>query len=251
MHRVCNQAPTTAISPAQLPLYACSRNEKHVAGQGYGLPGAPVSSDGRSRGATAAAAAGQLPSPAWKRAGLTLEDRVARGKAARAGRKVAHGRWEPAVDRPDPVPLLLGQAESRVPELRPDPATGGCSRSLAGHFLPGRGRDHERASRPWLPPRSRCSSSGDAGDLSNFGVFGSPERQLIFYITTSTRRSPARGSGMSNGWPRASRSQAVTLGSACTARPARCRCWPRSWSASRARASTVITASVLSWRASA
>ena len=57
---------------------------------------------------------------AWRRAHLTAEQRVARGRTARkdAPRR-SHGRWEPAADRPDPVALLEEQAKSRVPELVP------------------------------------------------------------------------------------------------------------------------------------
>ena len=75
---------------------------------------------GRPRAVAATASVDQLPSPAWKRAGLALEDRVARGKAARkSAPRSSHGKWEPASDRPDPVALLQEQAESRVPELVP------------------------------------------------------------------------------------------------------------------------------------
>src|SRR5207245_6116786 len=31
----------------------------------------------------------------------------------------AHGDWQPAPDRPDPVEVLVAQGESRVPELLP------------------------------------------------------------------------------------------------------------------------------------
>src|SRR4029453_18916882 len=57
---------------------------------------------------------------ARKVAHLTPGERVARGKAAR--KEVpgpSQGRWEPAVNRPDPVALLEEQATSRVPELVP------------------------------------------------------------------------------------------------------------------------------------
>src|SRR4029450_12884647 len=56
----------------------------------------------------------------WRRAHLTVEERVARGKAGRtdAPRSI-HGRWKPAADRPDPVALLEEQAESRLAELVP------------------------------------------------------------------------------------------------------------------------------------
>ena len=56
----------------------------------------------------------------WRRRHLTVDERVARGHAAR--REVPrprHGRWEPAPDRPDPVTLLEQQAASRVPDIVP------------------------------------------------------------------------------------------------------------------------------------
>ena len=57
---------------------------------------------------------------AWRRAHLTVDERIARGRTARAeAPRAAHGRWEPAPDRPDPVALLEEQAASRVPELVP------------------------------------------------------------------------------------------------------------------------------------
>ena len=57
---------------------------------------------------------------ARKVAHLTPGERVARGKAAsNEVPRSSHGRWEPAVNRPDPVALLEEQATSRVPELVP------------------------------------------------------------------------------------------------------------------------------------
>jgi Uncharacterized protein conserved in bacteria (DUF2252) len=51
---------------------------------------------------------------------LTMSDRVARGKAARAELpRESHAMFDPPADRPDPVALLEQQAESRVPELVP------------------------------------------------------------------------------------------------------------------------------------
>jgi len=53
---------------------------------------------------------------AWRRAHLTVEERIARGQAARThAPRSSHGRWEPALDRPDPIALLEEQAGSRVP----------------------------------------------------------------------------------------------------------------------------------------
>ena len=56
----------------------------------------------------------------WRRARLTAEARVARGRAARSEvPRSAHGRWAPAPGRPDPIGLLEEQAQSRIPELVP------------------------------------------------------------------------------------------------------------------------------------
>ena len=130
--------------------------------------------------AAMAASANQLPSPAWKRAGLALEDRVARGKAARnSAPRSSHGNWEPAADRPDPVALLQEQAKSRVPELIP--IRYGRMLVSPGTFY--RGAALIMATDLSASPRSGITVQlcGDA-HLSNFGVFGSPERQLVFDI---------------------------------------------------------------------
>ena len=134
----------------------------------------------RPRRASTAASPDQLPSPAWKRAGLTLEDRVARGKAARTGApRSSHGKWKPMADRPDPIALLQEQAESRVPELVP--IRYGRMLVSPGTFY--RGAALIMASDLAATPRSGVTVQlcGDA-HLSNFGVFGSPERQLVFDI---------------------------------------------------------------------
>ena len=141
-----------------------------------------VSDSGAARrpGRTATATPGQLPSPAWRRAGLTLEDRMARGKTARReAPRSSHGRWEPTADRPDPVALLQQQAESRVAELVP--IRYGRMLVSPGTFY--RGAALIMASDLAATPRSGISVQlcGDA-HLSNFGVFASPERQLIFDI---------------------------------------------------------------------
>ncbi len=83
------------------------------------------------------------------------------------------------MDRPDPVALLLEQAESRVPELVP--IRYGRMLVSPGTFY--RGAALIMASDLAATPRSGVTVQlcGDA-HLSNFGVFGSPERQLIFDI---------------------------------------------------------------------
>ena len=117
---------------------------------------------------------------AWRRAHLTVDQRAARGRAARVeAPRSAHGRWTPTPDRPDPVALLDEQAESRVPQLVPIR----YGRMLVSPFTFYRGAALIMASDLAATPVSGITvqSCGDA-HLSNFGLFGTPERQMIFDI---------------------------------------------------------------------
>ena len=117
---------------------------------------------------------------AWRRAHLSLDERVARGRAARTqAPRSGHGRWSPAPDRPDPVALLEEQAASRVPMLVPIRH----GRMLASPFTFYRGAALIMASDLAGTPVSGVTVQlcGDA-HLSNFGLFGTPERQMIFDI---------------------------------------------------------------------
>jgi uncharacterized protein (DUF2252 family) len=118
--------------------------------------------------------------PAWKRQGLSVEERVARGKAARdAAPRSSHGSWSPAQDRPEAVALLEEQARGRLPELLPIR----YGRMLVSPFTFFRGGALVMASDLAPTPRSgvQVQLCGDA-HLSNFGLFASPERQLMFDI---------------------------------------------------------------------
>src|SRR6478609_2652819 len=111
---------------------------------------------------------------------LTVEERVARGNAARNEcPRRGHGRWSPATSRPDPIALLEDQAATRVPELVPLR----YGRMLVSPFTFYRGAALIMASDLAATPRSGLNAQlcGDA-HLSNFGVFASPERQLMFDI---------------------------------------------------------------------
>jgi len=113
-----------------------------------------------------------------KVAHLTPEQRVTRGRAARNQTpRRSHGSWEATTDRPDPVALLEEQATSRVPELVPLR----YGRMLVSPFTFYRGAALIMASDLAATPRSGFVSQicGDA-HLSNFGVFASPERRLLF-----------------------------------------------------------------------
>ena len=118
--------------------------------------------------------------PTWRREHLTVEERVARGRTGRRDSpRSGHGQWEPAADRPDPVALLEGQAESRVAGLVPIR----YGRMLVSPFTFYRGAALIMAADLVHTPRSGVTVQlcGDA-HLSNFGLFGTPERQMLFDI---------------------------------------------------------------------
>jgi len=109
---------------------------------------------------------------------LTEAESKAKGKEARA--KVprdSQGDFTAWPERPDPVSLLGEQATTRVPELVPIR----YGRMLVSPFTFYRGAALIMASDLSTTPRSGLNAQicGDA-HLSNFGIFGSPERSLVF-----------------------------------------------------------------------
>jgi uncharacterized protein (DUF2252 family) len=111
---------------------------------------------------------------------LTVDERIARGKAARAEvPRSRHAEYTAASDRVDPVDLLEVQAKTRVPELVPIR----YGRMLVSPFTFYRGAAKIMAADLAGTPRSGLivQCCGDA-HLSNFGVFGSPDRRLVFDI---------------------------------------------------------------------
>jgi uncharacterized protein (DUF2252 family) len=109
---------------------------------------------------------------------LTVAERVTRGKAARAEvPRSSHAVFKPPARRPDPIKLLERQAKTRVPELVPIR----YGRMLVSPFTFYRGAAMIMASDLTTTPRSGLTVQccGDA-HLSNFGVFASPERRLVF-----------------------------------------------------------------------
>src|SRR5215212_7916098 len=110
----------------------------------------------------------------------TREQRVARGKAARAEvPRASHAEFVAGPARPDTLALLEGQDLARVPELLP--IRYGRMASSAFAFF--RGAALPMASDLARTPRSGLTvqACGDA-HLANFGVFASPERNLVFDI---------------------------------------------------------------------
>jgi uncharacterized protein (DUF2252 family) len=128
---------------------------------------------------------GKVSSATSKRSGapvphLSVAERVARGKAARAEvPRASHAVFEPSPRRADPVELLERQAKSRVPELVPIR----YGRMLVSPFTFYRGAAMIMANDLAASPRSGLTVQccGDA-HLSNFGVFASPERRLVFDV---------------------------------------------------------------------
>src|SRR5215471_21523939 len=117
------------------------------------------------------------PAPA---AQLTPAERAAMGKAVRtAAPRTSQGMFDPPSDRPDPVDLLEQQAASRLPELVPVR----YGRMLVSPFTFFRGAvlvmAHDLAGTPTTG--LAVQACGDA-HLSNFGVFASSERRLVFDI---------------------------------------------------------------------
>jgi uncharacterized protein (DUF2252 family) len=151
----------------------------------------------------------------------TPQERTARGKAARAKvPRSSHAGWDPLSDRKDPVDLLEEQAASRVPELVPVR----YGRMLASPFAFYRGAAYLMAADLASTPRSgiNVQACGDA-HVSNFGLFGSPERELLFDINDFDETLPGPWewdvkrlaaslavAGRNNGFTSAERGQVIT-----------------------------------------
>ncbi len=158
-----------------------------------------------------------LTSQEWRQLGRQRRKLVPRS---------SHAEWAPPPDRPDPVGILEEQGKERVPDLVPIRH----GRMAASPFAYFRGA---AAPMTWdlghMPDTDiRVQCCGDA-HLLNFGMFGAPDRQLVFDVndfdetlpgpfewdvkrlaasvtlsstsTTSTRPCRARSSGTSSGWP--------------------------------------------------
>jgi len=111
---------------------------------------------------------------------LSVEERAKLGKEARArAPRSSQADFSPATNRPDPVSLLERQAMTRVPELVPIR----YGRMLVSPFTFFRGAALIMASDLATTPRSGLNAQicGDA-HLSNFGLFASPERRLMFDV---------------------------------------------------------------------
>jgi uncharacterized protein (DUF2252 family) len=115
-------------------------------------------------------------------------ERAAHGKAARArAPRSSHAHWEAPPDRPSPIELLERQASERAPEL----VRIRHGRMLVSPFTYYRGAALAMASDLATTPTSGLPAQicGDA-HLSNFGIFGSPERHLFFDVNDFDETAP-------------------------------------------------------------
>jgi uncharacterized protein (DUF2252 family) len=152
---------------------------------------------------------------------MTPADRVARGKDARTQvPRESHAVFNPPPARPDPIGLLEEQAESRLPELVPIR----WGRMIASPFTYYRGAALPMASDLATTPVSGLAvqACGDA-HLSNFGIFGSAERKLVFDVNDFDETTPGpwewdvkrlaasmEVAGRGNGFPGKDRRKIVT-----------------------------------------
>src|SRR6476660_3974962 len=111
---------------------------------------------------------------------LTPAERAKRGKEARAAvPRDSHAVFDPGPARPDPIGLLEEQAKARVPDLVPVR----WGRMMVSPFTYYRGAALPMAIDLATTPVSGLAvqACGDA-HLSNFGIFGSAERRLVFDV---------------------------------------------------------------------
>ena len=120
---------------------------------------------------------------------MSPAERRVRGKAARAEvPRESHAEWKPPADRADPVALLESQGAARVPDLVPVR----YGRMMETPFTYYRGAALPMASDLASTPATGMivQACGDA-HLSNFGIFGSPERKLVFDVNDFDETLPA------------------------------------------------------------
>ena len=93
--------------------------------------------------------------------------------------RICHGEWTPATDRPDPISLLQAQDGSRIQQLLPIK----YGRMLESPFAFLRGSAVVMAADLASSPATGLEVvlCGDA-HLSNFGIFATPERRMVFDI---------------------------------------------------------------------
>jgi len=111
----------------------------------------------------------------------SVEKRKAYGKSLRElTPRSSHADWSPSPDRPDPVDLIESQNDGRLDWLVPVRR----GRMIESAFTFYRGAALIMASDLSTTPSTGLTAQicGDA-HLSNFGAYGSAERELVFDVT--------------------------------------------------------------------
>lgn len=127
--------------------------------------------------------------PAPSSAHLDVSQRIALGKEARSRRSRRNlGRYEAAPDRRDPVEILAGQEADRVAGLLPLRH----ERMSQSPFAFLRGGAAVMAGDQGAMPNTglMVQACGDA-HLANFGLFGAPDRGLVFDVNDFDETNPA------------------------------------------------------------
>jgi uncharacterized protein (DUF2252 family) len=115
------------------------------------------------------------------------------GQAYRAAvPRESHAAWKPAKKRPDPIETILASNKGRQKELIPLR----MGRMAVSPFAFLRGTADVMASDLSTTPITGIPvvMDGDA-HLNNFGLYGTPQREVVFDSTILTRPSSVRGSG--------------------------------------------------------
>ena len=184
---------------------------------------------------------------------LAVDERRARGQAQRTKTpRSSQSYWAESPDRPDPIALLESQAATRLPDLVP--IRYARMRLSPFAFLRGSAivMAHDLARTPQTGIQTQLC--GD-GHCSNFGVFASPERTLLFDLNDLDETYPGPWewdvkrlaasiyvAGRHNGFAEADCRRAVSA----TARPgwsspSRCRPCPRSRPVAKVNAPLALT----------
>ena len=127
---------------------------------------------------------------------LAFDDQINAEESKKKGKerrklvpRTSQGVWQPSQDRANPVELLVSQGASRVPELLPIR----YERMAESPFTFYRGSALVMANDLSATPNTgiNVQACGDA-HVSNFGLFQSPERRLVFDINDfdETLRGP-------------------------------------------------------------
>jgi uncharacterized protein (DUF2252 family) len=121
--------------------------------------------------------------------GPTIEERISAGRALRERvPRRSHAKWQPPLNRPDPIELLKKSDRGRLPDLLP--IRYGRMRQSPFAFYRGAAALMASDLAPTPATGLRVQACGDC-HVRNFGGFGSPERRLVFDINDFDETLPA------------------------------------------------------------